>query len=122
MPPTAVSFGSASLFPRRRLPDLANICAQLLQLLHHILIALLKMIDRFSIFPWCRVAERPAMTSEAEARKSVAMTGAPQSWSRPMPRTTARGALNSDIGTHPLQLSHMHESIPVSVAVRTGPE
>ena len=35
-------------------------------------------------------AARPAMTSEAEARRSVAITGAPHNRAGSMPRTTAR--------------------------------
>ena len=48
-----------------------------------------------------------ARTSDTEALRSVAMTGAPVSPATPS--NQCRGLVDIDIGAHPGQLRHMHE-------------
>ena len=54
-------------------------------------------------------AHRPAITSLAEARRSVAITGAPTSASTPL--HDRRVAFDGDIGAQPMQLLHVHEPV-----------
>ena len=54
-------------------------------------------------------ATSPARTSEAEARRSVAITGAPLSCATP--RTTAPCAVDADVRTQAQQLVHVHETV-----------
>ena len=49
------------------------------------------------------------MTSDMEARRSVAMTGAP--WRTSTPSTTSGIAIELYMGTEPDQFLHMHEPV-----------